>query len=179
MSATVKKGTGRISHKDVVLGHGAECDGIEEYDNALPAWWLGIFYVTVLWGVGYAIHFHFIGHRSQAGAYAAEMAAAEARWPQPTVAGVDLSPSAVAEGEKIYQTNCIACHGATLQGGIGPNLTDGTWIHGNQPEDILRTVTEGVGTKGMPAWGKVLGPVKAAQVAAFVYKKQGPTPEGG
>lgn len=157
--------------RDVILGHGADCDGIEEYDNALPSWWLGIFYFTMAWGVVYAIHYHFVGGRSQTAAYNAEIAAANERWPPPKATGVDLSPASIAEGQGIYATTCISCHGAELQGGIGPSLVDSTWIHGNQPEDILKTVTEGVGTKGMPAWGKVLGPQKTARVAAFVYDR--------
>lgn len=171
--------------KDVVLGHADECDGIEEYDNSLPTWWLGLFYFTVVAGVVYAVHYHFIGHRSQAGEYNAEVAAANERWPPPKMTGVDLSPAAVAEGQKVFGSVCIACHGADLHGGIGPNLVDGTWIHGSQPEDILKTVAEGVTTKGMPSWGPVLGPQKVAQVAAYVYTQAqaaqpaAPPPEGG
>ena len=162
--------------KDVVLGHGEEYDGIEEYDNALPAWWLGLFYVSVVWGVCYLSWYHFIGHRSQAADYDAEVAAAELRWPQPKVEGVDLSAAAVAEGEKLYMTNCIACHGVDMKGGIGANLLDEVWIHGGEPDQILKTIDEGVGTKGMPAWGKVFGPAKVAQLAAFVYTKNQAAP---
>lgn len=31
----------------------------------------------------------------------------------------------VATGEKVYQTNCLACHGANLEGGMGPALVGG------------------------------------------------------
>ena len=157
--------------QDVVLGHGEECDGIEEYDNALPSWWLGLFYVTVIFGVCYAVYYHFIGHISQKGIYDAEIVAAEVRWPKPALAAVDLSPAAVAEGEAFFQTTCVACHGKDLAGGIGPSLIDDTWIHGGSPEEILKTITEGVGTKGMPAWGPVLGGQKVAAAAAFIYTR--------
>lgn len=163
--------------KDVAMGHGEEYDGIEEYDNALPAWWLGIFYFTVIWGVGYLVHYHFIANRSQAGDYDAEIAAANALWPPPKVEGIDLGPAAVAEGEKLYMTNCIACHGVDLKGGIGANLLDATWIHGGEPEQIRATINDGVGTKGMPAWGKVFGPQKVAQLAAFVYTRNQQAPK--
>ena len=165
--------------KDVVLGHSDEYDGIEEYDNALPAWWLGLFYGCVIWGVCYLSWYHFIAHRSQAADYDAEVAAAEVRWPQPKVEGVDLSAAAVAEGEKLYMTNCIACHGVDMKGGIGANLMDSTWIHGGEAEQIRTTINEGVGTKGMPAWGKVFGPQKVAQLAAFVYTKSQAAPKDG
>ena len=32
---------------DQILGHGDEADGIEEYDNSLPTWWLGLFVGSV------------------------------------------------------------------------------------------------------------------------------------
>lgn len=159
------------SGRDVVLGHAEECDGIEEYDNALPTWWLGLFYVCVLWGLCYAVYYHFIGHLSEAGDYRAEMAAADQRWPPPKVGALDLSPAAVAAGEQVFMTTCIACHGKDMHGGIGPDLLDNTWIHGGKPEEILKTVTEGVLDKGMPPWGKILGPEKVALAAAFVYTR--------
>ena len=165
--------------KDVVMGHGEEYDGIEEYDNALPGWWLGLFYGCVIWGVCYLGWYHFIAHRSQAADYDAEVAAAEARWPQPKVEGVDLSAASVAEGEKLYMTNCIACHGVDMKGGIGANLMDSTWIHGGEAAQIRATINDGVGTKGMPAWGKVFGPQKVAQLAAFVYTKSQAAPKDG
>ncbi len=168
MSQTNMKDKGA---RDVILGHADECDGIEEYDNALPSWWLGLFYFTLVWAVVYGVHYHFVGGRSQSAEYDAEIAAANERWPPPKVEGVDLSAAAVAEGQGIFATTCVSCHGAELQGGIGPSLVDATWIHGSSPEAIFKTVNEGVGTKGMPAWGKVLGPQKTARVAAFVYDR--------
>ena len=34
---------------------GHSWDGIEEYDNPLPRWWLWTFYATIIWGIGYLI----------------------------------------------------------------------------------------------------------------------------
>jgi cytochrome c oxidase cbb3-type subunit III len=60
-----------------VLGHGADADGIEEYDNPLPDWWLGLFLLTVIFGIGYGVNYHFIAGDSQAKRYEAEMARAQ------------------------------------------------------------------------------------------------------
>ena len=158
--------------KDQVLGHAAESDGIEEYDNPMPNWWLGLFYLTILWAVGYAVHYHFIAHRSEAGTLAAEMADADKRWPrQAGATTVTLSKESIEAGEAVFKANCVPCHGAELTGGIGPSLVDTVWIHGGKPEEILHTITVGVPEKGMLTWGPILGPEKVAQVAAYVVSK--------
>ena len=158
--------------EDRVLGHSDECDGIDEYDNKSPLWIVLIFWVTVIWAPIYLVHYHFVAHRSQAKAYDAEVAAAAAMWPATEApAEVAMTPDAIAAGEQVFKTNCVGCHGALLQGGIGPNLTDITWIHGGRIEDIQRTITEGVAAKGMPGWKPLLGQEKVNQVAAFVKSR--------
>ncbi len=160
------------SGRDRVLGHAAEADGIEEYDNPLPNWWLGLFYFTIVWAVGYSLYYHVLADRSLAKAYAAEVEEARRRWPVAPAGGrageVVITRETVEAGKAIYQANCVPCHGADLKGGIGPNLLDSTWIHGGTPADILRTITNGVPEKGMLTWGPILGPEKVAQVAAYV-----------
>ena len=112
-----------------VLGHGAEADGIEEYDNPLPDWWLGMFIGTIIWAAVYTVHYHFIAHRTPAKALAAEMAEARERWPEATrPAGIATGKDAVAAGEVVYKANCTGCHGEALQGGIGPSLVDSVHV---------------------------------------------------
>lgn len=160
-----------------ILGHGAEADGIEEYDNPLPDWWLGLFVGTIVWSVGYTAWHFLVPGTSQVDHYTAEMAAAEARWPTPTgPVKLTLDADAVAAGEVVYQQTCASCHKPDLSGGIGPNLVDATWIHGSSPDEIAAVVTNGVAAKGMPAWGPVLGPTKVAHVTAFIVSKQGSAP---
>lgn len=156
-----------------VLGHADESDGIEEYDNPLPDWWVGLLWLTVIWAVAYAVHYHFIGNRSQEGHLAREMQAAEVRWPAGAAASVSfaITPEAVAAGETIYTQNCAMCHGAELEGGIGTPLNDDEWIHGSDSETVIRIITEGVPEKGMLTWGPILGPEKINQVAAYVLDK--------
>jgi cbb3-type cytochrome c oxidase subunit III len=43
--------------KDVLL-EGHEADGIREYDNALPKWWLYGFYFTIVMGLIYIFYYH-------------------------------------------------------------------------------------------------------------------------
>jgi len=156
---------------DELLGHGADNDGIEEYDNPLPKWWLGLFAICVVWGVGYAVDYHFISGRSQAASYEAEVAAAEARWPKQEIAAdatVTVTADAITAGKAVYDANCVACHMADLTGGIGPNLVDDEWIHGGSPEEIRATIVKGVPEKGMLTWGPILGDAKINQVTAYI-----------
>jgi cytochrome c oxidase cbb3-type subunit 3 len=158
--------------RDQVLGHADEADGIEEYDNPLPDWWVGLFWVTIAWALAYSVHYHLIAHRSPEKALAAEMADARQRWPTAgTTATVALDHESIEQGEKIYLANCASCHGPTLGGGIGPSLVDSTWIHGGSPEAIVKTITEGVPAKGMLTWGPILGPEKIGRVASSVISR--------
>lgn len=164
-------------YTDQELGHAHESDGIEEYDNPLPDWWLGLFVVTVIFAAVYPIWFHGTEGHTQVAAYELEMAAAEVRWPQrEALAALPTDPATIAAGEEIFLQTCASCHLADLTGKIGPNLIDDEWIHGGAGPDILKTISEGVAAKGMPAWGAILGPAKVEQVAAYVLSKQGSVP---
>jgi cytochrome c oxidase cbb3-type subunit III len=159
--------------RDRLLGHADDNDGIDEYDNPLPDWWLGLFWLTIIWAVGYTLHYHVIADRSQEKALAAEIARAEARWPASAAsAEFVITPELAEQGRSIYQTNCAACHGAELGGGIGVALNDGEWLHGGSPQEVRHTVSEGVPAKGMPAWGPILGPERVKQVTAYILSQQ-------
>jgi cytochrome c oxidase cbb3-type subunit 3 len=155
------------------MGHADEADGIEEYDNPLPDWWLGLFWFTIIWAVGYAVHYHFIADRSQEASFEAEMAAAAEMWPEEAAgSGVfALTPEAIQAGEEVYATNCFMCHSEDLSGGIGPSFLDDEWIHGGTVEDVVRIITEGVPEKGMLTWGPILGAEKVNQAAAYLLAK--------
>jgi cytochrome c oxidase cbb3-type subunit III len=156
--------------RDRILGHEDEADGIQEYDNPMPDWWLGLFWITIIWSAAYLVHYHFIANRSPQKALAAELAAAEARWPgqAPDAAVLVLTEASATAGEPVYRTNCVACHGADLKGGIGPSLLDDEWIHGGTPEEIHGIIVNGVPAKGMLAWGPILSAEQINQVTAYV-----------
>ena len=150
-------------------------DGIEEYDNPLPRWWLYGFYLSILFAVGYAIAYPSLwfwgGTRSwtSANQYDAIMAAV----PKAQLAKVDLvalagNPAVVEEGKTIFKTYCVACHGDNAEGKIGPPLVPHKWRYGGEPENILTTIRGGR-PGGMPVWGKVLPDEKIQKVAAYVY----------
>ena len=158
---------------DRLMGHADEADGIEEYDNPLPDWWLGLFWLCIFWAIGYAVHYHFIGNRSQVGEFQAEMAAAASRWPEQEAGDVAfaMTPEAIQAGETVFSTYCFVCHGAHLEGGIGPSFLDEEWVHGHSPEEVIRTITNGVPEKGMASWGPILSAEQINHVAAYVLAR--------
>ena len=156
-----------------LMGHADEADGIEEYDNPLPDWWLGLFVFCIIWAFGYTIHYHFIANKSQVGQYEAEMAAAALRWPVQDAADVEfaMTPEAIAGGKTVYDTYCFVCHGANLEGGIGQSFLDDVWLHGSSPDEVIHTITDGIPEMGMTPWGPILSAEQINHAAAYVLAK--------
>jgi cytochrome c oxidase cbb3-type subunit 3 len=92
-------------------------------------------------------------------------------------------PATVERGHAIFEQFCVTCHNVDASGKVGPNLTDGYWLHGGRPLQILHTVMNGVPDKGMAAWGNQLGPARIQDVVAFVLtvknkNRPGKDPQG-
>jgi cytochrome c oxidase cbb3-type subunit 3 len=147
-------------------------DGIREYDNRLPRWWLYLFYITIAFAPPYLVYYHLMGGPTLRGELAGELKAIEGKRAvaQATTA---LSPD---EGRTTFGTLCAPCHGTAGQGAIGPNLTDKYWLHGGTEAALVKVIGEGVLDKGMPAWQAALGPAKVAAVAAYVLTLKGTNP---
>lgn len=165
------------TNQDKIRDH--SYDGIQEFDKNLPNWWLFTLYGTIAFAIGYWIYFHKTSlgadqkkefEMAMAAVDAANAAAAanaavlddDALW------AMARNADTVAAGQQVYNTTCMACHGAELQGGIGLPLNDAEWKHGANPLQIKSVVVEGVATAGMPPWGAMLGDEKVNQVVAFV-----------
>lgn len=167
-----------------------EYDGILEADNHLPRWWL----VTLYASIGFAA-FYWMSYEalrvfpSPAASFAVEQAkAAEAEAAKLKAMGaanddnllaMAKNEAAKAEGKEVFQKNCLSCHGPTGGGGIGPNLTDGHWLHGGKPLQIYATVKDGFTKNGMPAWGALIGEERVRVVAAYVLSIKGTNVPGG
>lgn len=166
---------------DRLLDH--SYDGIQEYDNPMPRWWVWIFWATIVFAIVY--FFDFTGKIRGPGRikeYEQQMAEAAKRWPQG--GGVDAAAllavandaKTIAAGKQVFATNCTPCHGPDGGGIIGPNLTDAYWLHGGTLPEIYKTIDEGVLAKGMPNWGKMLKPDQVKAVAVYVKSLGGTTP---
>ena len=159
-------------------------DGIQEYDKRLPNWWLYTLYLTIVFWVGYWAYYEWL-RVGPTNAQVVDAAMAKIATERLSAAPIDdaslwkmsRNPTFVEAGKATFNSNCVACHLASLRGkgenptAIGPNLTDTVWIHGGKPTEIYATITSGVSAKGMPTWGPVLGVKKITEVAAYVLSK--------
>lgn len=153
-------------------------DGIQEYDNKLPNWWLGTFVLTVLFGFGYWLYyFSYEKGPSLAQELQQEVSQHEKDFAskmknlevsEDELLQLSQNPEALSAGKEIFISNCAACHSADGTGGIGPNLTDQEWIHGGKPQEIFHTISYGVLDKGMLAWKDTLQSAQLKNVAAYV-----------
>lgn len=160
-------------------------DGIQEYDNDLPVWWKGIFYVTILFAVLYAPYYMFHYGMTSEERLAKELsdikALAPKVAPQSEVKAEELialtkDATHLASGKEVFVAKCMPCHGPEGQGIVGPNLTDDFWIHGGKITDTYRTVNVGVVDKGMLAWKGLLPDEQIRDVVAYIYTLRGTHP---
>jgi cytochrome c oxidase cbb3-type subunit 3 len=136
---------------------GHKWDGIEELNNPLPRWWLGLFIITIIFAVVYLYLYPGLGSYkgsldwSQMSAYeeAKEVnqetqAVFFAEFADYDIPALAKSEKAMATGERLFANNCTTCHGSGGRGAKGfPNLTDDDWLYGNEPETILATIVNG------------------------------------
>jgi cytochrome c oxidase cbb3-type subunit 3 len=171
-----------MSDKDRLVEH--EYDGIQEYDNPMPRWWVLTFWATIIFSIAYLLNIGGIGAgEGWIADYEADMVAWREAHPQgggpvdvAALLALAADEEALEEGEEAYAKYCAACHAADGGGMIGPNLTDDHWLHGGTIDSIHTVIAEGVLAKGMPAWGKMLSPAQVDQVTAYVWSLYGSTP---
>ena len=165
-----------------VLDH--EYDGIREYDNPLPRWWVWMWAGSFFFSVAYFFHYHVSQNgTSVADGYLQDMAEGRELEAKQSLAepvnedslGKLMSNAALmSDAKSLFGLRCTPCHGQHAQGLIGPNLTDNAWIHGaGNLRDIYAVVEGGVASKGMPAWGRQLTPIELRKLVAYVGTLRG------
>jgi cytochrome c oxidase cbb3-type subunit 3 len=162
---------------------GHEWDGLRELNTPLPRWWLWLFYITIIWSVGYWVVYPswplvssytvglFNWHSRQAviddlAALKAQRAGMVDKIAASSLQEIAANPTlldfARAQGRAAFADNCAPCHGAGGGGARGyPNLVDDDWLWGGKLDDIALTIRHGVrsgddkGRQGvMPAFGR-------------------------
>jgi len=169
--------------KPVIMPH--SYDGIQEYDQSLPNWWL----FTLFGSMAFAFLYWMACFVTDTAAddrvtLNAELDALEARQlaalktlDDATLWKMSRNAQTVAEGQAVYGSLCFTCHGPTLAGmkGLGFRLNDEFWVHGNTPTAIFNNISEGISFEGKPtgmASQKVLGTGRIAAVTAFLLSAQ-------
>ncbi len=165
---------------DEILDH--DYDGIQEYDNPLPRWWLYLLYGSILWAIGYLPYYHYGPGALPEEALETDMQA----WYQlhpPVQLPDEAAMLAFAEqdgvmerGAATYKIRCLSCHAADGGGLVGPNLTDEFSIHGQRLEQMIQVVYHGVPAKGMLSWKTQLSLEEIKEVTVYVHSLRGTTP---
>lgn len=156
-------------------------ENITEYNKPLPKWWVNLFYLTIVFTIGYLAWFPGLGafagysgwssakqHDQDKAAEDKKLEATFAPFAGKPIDQIAQDPKALKLGKAIFSNTCAACHGSSGQGATGyPNLTDDIWHWGGSPDQILETVLNGR-QAAMPAWESALGG-KEGVTAVAVY----------
>lgn len=159
-------------------------DGIQEYDQKLPNWWLFTFYAAIAFFVFYWVGYYQFKfmltdeeciNTAMAKIDAARMKELESLDDKKLWA-MSRDQKVVEAGKATFTTTCVACHGADLSSALngaklpGLPLNDKEWKHGGLPGNVLKLVRKGSPdlSKGMPAWEPQLGIKRVVEVVAFI-----------
>lgn len=163
-------------------------DGIEEYNNPLPRWWLWLFVTCIVFAAVYLALYPGLGNyhgilgwtsanqwqtqKDQADQIYGPIFAGYAAVPIETLA---KDKEAMQVAQRLFINTCAACHGPNAQGAKGfPNLTTNVWLFGGKPEDLINTIANGrIGV--MPPMAGVIGQENVLAVANYIRKISGQT----
>jgi cytochrome c oxidase cbb3-type subunit 3 len=166
-------------------GHTWDGD-LEELNNPLPMWWMGLFVISAVFLVIYLVMYPGLGSNegtlgwTQEAQYEAEVEAAEAQmaatfgpYDGADVAALVTDPTALELGRNVFANNCTTCHGSDARGAPGfPNLADDVWNWGGDPDAVLTSILDGR-TGLMPSQGAMFGNEEVEQIAHYVRKISG------
>ena len=173
-------------------------DGIQEYDQKLPNWWLFTWYITMVWFVIAWVAYYQL-NLGESGEEQVDKALANIKAIQlkelekltdEKLWAMSQDEKIVAAGAATFATTCVACHGTDLSATAlsatpdnpktkvkvklpGLPLNDTEWKHGGTPLQLLSLVRKGAPdlTKGMPPWEPQLGLTRVVEVVSFVLSK--------
>lgn len=174
----------RKTSSDATTGH--DFDGILEYDNPLPMWWVWMFVLSIVFGLGYLAWYPGLGNfggisgwssddaleRAQA-AHDERFAPLYAELAQLDEAALHDSRQAMQVGRRLFINNCSTCHGVNARGAFGfPNLTDSEWIWGEGFANVKTALLNGR-QAAMPPWQAALGDAGVFDVTHYTLSLSG------
>lgn len=162
-------------------------DGIQEYDNPMPAWWKWLFVATIVYSVVYyGITLAYDGRMSAHWDFKNDRAEEIARQNSRVLGtdGVSLlalmndEPSR-SGGAAVFATQCAVCHNRDGSGMVGPNLTDEVYLNVRTIEEIPKFIRAGSKTLTMPPFTPDrLSNNDLAMVSAYVATLRGQNKPG-
>lgn len=165
---------------------GHDYDGIKELDNDLPKWWLNLFWITIFFSVAYIYYYHvdLNGGKSPTEAFNeaeeqrifSQIKKPEVKFDEKALAALFTDKKVRGLGAQVFTQRCVSCHGTKGEGGVGPNLTDDYWLHGNKFVDVANSVYKGIPEKGMIAWSALLSQSEIEQVVVYIKTLRGTNP---
>ncbi len=173
-------------HAGAQTGHVWDGD-LREYNNPLPKWWINLFYLTIVFSIGYLIWYPGLGGFAGLGGWTStgehdaavdrareKLAPVFARFEGMSIEALARDPEALELGRSVFANHCATCHGSDARGAKGfPNLADGHWQWGTPPQVILDSVLHGRQAV-MPALAPVLGNEQAVtETAVYVQSLSG------
>jgi cytochrome c oxidase cbb3-type subunit 3 len=146
----------RVASDPDQTGHVWDEDLVEN-NNALPRWWIWLFWITIMFSLAYLWFYPGLGARegawkwSSTGAYQEEMAKAERelapmyeKFTSTPIEQLAADPAAQALGQRLFLNQCAQCHASDGAGSRGfPNLTDNDWLYGGEPAAIKASILDG------------------------------------
>lgn len=150
--------------------HSHNFDGIEELNEPLPAWWMWLFFLTIIYSIVYLILYPGLGDNKGFLKWNSQKACNDIikkrdaqyqhiylAYSKMRIEDLSTNLRALKIGKSLFINNCSICHGLDARGGNGfPNLTNNKWLYGGTPNEIKTTITNG--RKGrMPPYGSVIG----------------------
>lgn len=175
-----------LDEKSNSTGHVWDED-LKELNNPMPSWWMGLFYITIVFGLAYLAYYPGLAAfdgKSQwtsASQYTAERAKVEAtaaplfaKFSAMGLQEIARQPEALSMGQRLFLNNCAQCHGSDARGSKGfPNLTDSDWLYGGDPESIRVSIHQGR-QGAMPSMQAAVGGAQEARaVAQYVLSLSG------
>lgn len=167
----------------VLLDHDA--DGIQEYDNPMPAWWTSMFWGSIAFSAIYALYY-MVGVGPGLGReydmelsshYQAQAARlGDLKSDPATLSMLVADPRMMQAGKGLFTANCAVCHATDGGGGTGPNLCDDSFINVKSVNDLHAVISQGVVARGMPAWDKRFTDAQRVLLAAYVAHLRGSVP---
>lgn len=161
-------------------------EDLRELNNPLPRWWMWMYLLSCVVALAYLVLFPGLGTYegvlgyTSAGALSKQQAEEQARL-APIYARFETMevPAVAADeqgreiGQRLFLNNCAQCHGSDARGSKGfPNLTDGDWLHGSDPDKIRETIAKG--RHGvMPPMAAIVDAKSAVDVAQYVRSLSG------